>query len=339
MEDKERAISASPVNPGTSTPVTGVLPMAATGSSSMERSLARGGSGAVGGGGGEGESGGGMGMEAAVKKRKRGRPPKKNHDVNETMVFPELLPPAFSSAPSRGLLKRGRGRPKGSGKFQRLTSLGGLPAETAGVGFTPHVVIVHTGEDIMKKILSFSQKGPRSVCILSANGVVSSVIIHQPSPSGDILRFEGRFEIISLTGTCVSSETSGPRRKKCMFCVTLANSDGKVFGGVVAGSLIAAGPIQIIVGSFKQIAKKELESRLSAKSSKLAGMLDNSNLVRVPIAIAKMTKGDENYLKPTSATSNQNLKTAPFRNVDLECLQPSDLRLGERKSPNISASA
>ena len=45
-------------------------------------------------------------------------------------------------------------------------------------------------QDIVTKILAFSQKGARAVCILSATGVVSSVIMRQPSSSGGVLRYD-----------------------------------------------------------------------------------------------------------------------------------------------------
>ncbi|KAJ6346341.1 hypothetical protein OIU78_008888 [Salix suchowensis] len=154
-------------------------------------------------------------------------------------------------------LKRKRGRP-------RKHDVGGFAAETAGGSFTPHVVPVHTGEDIVTKILAFSQKGARAVCILSATGVVSSVIMRQPSSSGGILRYDGPFEILSLSGSFTFSETGGSNRKNGMLSVSLAKPDGRVFGGGVAGSLIAAGPIQLIIASFKQNIGKEIKRRQSA---------------------------------------------------------------------------
>jgi len=40
------------------------------------------------------------------------------------------------------------------------------------------------------KIISFSQQGPRSICVLSANGVISSVTLRQPDSSGGTLTYE-----------------------------------------------------------------------------------------------------------------------------------------------------
>jgi hypothetical protein len=40
------------------------------------------------------------------------------------------------------------------------------------------------------KVISFSQQGPRAICILSANGVISNVTLRQPDSSGGTLTYE-----------------------------------------------------------------------------------------------------------------------------------------------------
>lgn len=42
------------------------------------------------------------------------------------------------------------------------------------------------------KVISFSQQGPRAICILSANGVISNVTLRQPDSSGGTLTYEVR---------------------------------------------------------------------------------------------------------------------------------------------------
>nr|GFA33935.1 AT-hook motif nuclear-localized protein 1-like [Tanacetum cinerariifolium] len=100
------------------------------------------------------------------------------------------------------------------------------------------------------KVISFSQQGPRAICILSANGVISSVTLRQPDSSGGTLTYEGRFEILSLAGSFTPSESGGIRNRSGGMSVSLASPDGRVVGGGVAGQLVAAGPVQIVVGSF-----------------------------------------------------------------------------------------
>lgn len=40
------------------------------------------------------------------------------------------------------------------------------------------------------KVISFSQQGPRAICMLSANGIVSNVTLRQPDSSGGTLTYE-----------------------------------------------------------------------------------------------------------------------------------------------------
>uniref|UniRef100_A0A0E0MJL9 AT-hook motif nuclear-localized protein n=1 Tax=Oryza punctata TaxID=4537 RepID=A0A0E0MJL9_ORYPU len=150
---------------------------------------------------------------------------------------------------------RRRGRPKGSGRRQILANL-------AGGSFTPHVIIVATGEDVVARIMSFSQKGPRSVCILSANGTISNVALNRPGSSGSTFSYEGWFEILQLTGSFTIAEEGG-RRRTGGLSVSLAGPDGRVVGGVVAGMLRAASPIQVIVGSFLPNSLKQHQRRMA----------------------------------------------------------------------------
>ncbi|GER34418.1 AT hook motif DNA-binding family protein [Striga asiatica] len=148
-------------------------------------------------------------------KRKRGRPRK--------VPPPEFVAAAELSA-AAAPQKRGRGRPRGSGKWQTLAaSLGGSVGDTAGTDFTPCIISIQAGENIVEKIWSFSQRIPDSLCILSAAGT-------------------GQFSIIYLNGSHTYDGKRGG--KNCLLSVQLANPEGHFFGGAVAGSLIAAGPTQ-----------------------------------------------------------------------------------------------
>ncbi|KAK4389905.1 AT-hook motif nuclear-localized protein 10 [Sesamum angolense] len=122
-------------------------------------------------------------------------------------------------------------------------------------------------EDIASKIMAFSQQGPRTVCILSANGAICNVTLRQPAMSGGTVTYEGRFEIISLSGSFLLSESNGNRSRTGGLSVSLAGSDGRVLGGGVAGMLKAASPVQVIVGSFIADGKKSKTGTSSTPSS------------------------------------------------------------------------
>ncbi|MCL7034505.1 hypothetical protein MKW94_003956 [Papaver nudicaule] len=163
-------------------------------------------------------------------------------------------PPASVSASASASLspsqKRGRGRPPGTGRKQQLASLGEWISGSAGNGFTPHIITIAVGEDIAAKIMSFSQQGPRAVCILSANGAVSTVTLRQPATSSGAVTYEGRFEILCLSGTYLLTDNAGSRGRSGALSISLSSPDGQVIGGGVGGTLIAATPVQVVVGSF-----------------------------------------------------------------------------------------
>ncbi|CAM6057102.1 unnamed protein product [Sphagnum tenellum] len=210
-------------------------------------------------------------------RRKRGRPRKYMTTDAEGNVIPlntplSTLPLPISPAVGGGgspssspLEKRNRGRPPGSGKKQQLAALGVVLAGSAGQGFTPHIITVAAGEDVATKIMSFAQHGSRAVCVMSANGAISNVTLRQQSSSGGTVTYEGRYEILSLSGSYLLQDTGGGGRQRTGgLSVSLAGTDGRVIGGGVAGLLVAASPIQVVVGTFisdpgKTLSKPRIE--------------------------------------------------------------------------------
>lgn len=197
------------------------------------------------------------GRTEPIFKRKRGRPRKYGPDGSMALALVSHSAVTSSASP---VPKRGRGRPPGSGRKQQLEALGRWLAGTAGVGFTPHIITIAAGEDVAMKIMSFSQQGPRAICILSANGAVSNATLRQPASSGGSVTYEGRFEILSLSGSFLPQESNGICSRTGGLSVSLAGPDGRVVGGGVAGLLMAAGPVQVVVGSFLCNGKKSKQS-------------------------------------------------------------------------------
>ncbi|XP_057478428.1 AT-hook motif nuclear-localized protein 13-like [Actinidia eriantha] len=192
--------------------------------------------------------------------------------------------------------KKSRGRPPGSGKKQ-LDALGSI-----GGSFIPHVILVKAGEDIASKIMAFSQQGPRTVCILSANGAISNVTLRQHAMSGGTVTYEGRYEIISLSGSFFMSESNGSHSRTGGLSVSLAGSDGRVLGGGVVGMLVAASPVQVIVGSFIADGKK-------SKSGQPSTPMSNILNFGAPVAAASPPSQG-----PSSESSDEN-GGSPFNRV------------------------
>ncbi|CAI8602552.1 unnamed protein product [Vicia faba] len=297
-------------------------------------------------------------------KKKRGRPRKYDADGNLNPNYKKVEktpaqttpllppPPGFTLSSNEFSTKKGRGKPTGFGNYQILSSFGEVFASTAAVDFTPHVVTVYTGEDVGGKILSFAQKSPRAICILSANGAISKVTLRQlGSSGGGILTYEGRFEILSLSGSYTVSDTSGIRTRDGGLSVSLAGPDGRVIGGSVAGLLTAAGPIQIVVGSFtpdgnnKTLKKKyQREQMVASPTSTGPEMMTaarpfsqqaNAHGENFMIPILSQLPDHQNQRESVSVSSEKlNLDDTP----DAATWTGSDEYSDQRTSPDINIS-
>lgn len=58
--------------------------------------------------------------------------------------------------------------------------------------------------------------------------------------------FQGRFEILSLSGSYLHFEIEGGSQVTGGLSVCLSANDGSAFGGTVKGALKAAGPVQVV---------------------------------------------------------------------------------------------
>ncbi|KAF8047794.1 hypothetical protein N665_2827s0002 [Sinapis alba] len=203
-----------------------------------------------------------------LAKKKRGRPRKYAPDGSlnpRAASRPTLSPtPISSSIPFYGDYhhhsnwKRGRAQQqpvefiKRSHKFDYESSPApptlGLSCYV-GANFTTHQFTVNAGEDVTMKVMPYSQ-GSRAICILSATGTISNVTLRQSTTSGGTLTYEGRFEILSLSGSFIPTENEGTKGRCGGMSISLAGPNGKIVGGGLAGMLIAAGPVQVIMGSF-----------------------------------------------------------------------------------------
>ncbi|KAK8928785.1 hypothetical protein KSP39_PZI017676 [Platanthera zijinensis] len=188
---------------------------------------------------------------AESAKRKRGRPRKYGALPS---IPPVYLPTSAMSGAANASTSRlssssssrkKEASSKSSSKKSQLAALG-----NAGQGFTPHVIAVSAGEDLVNKLVSMMEQWGRAVCILSATGSVLNPSLRQSASSGSYVTYEGMFEIISLFGTLAYTKAGGTSSRTCGLGICLSRVDGHVVGGGVEGPLMAAGPVQVIAGSF-----------------------------------------------------------------------------------------
>ncbi|KAE9612895.1 putative PPC domain-containing protein [Lupinus albus] len=199
-------------------------------------------------------------------KKKRGRPRK--YGPSDAPVSLRLSPMSATANSTPGSEKRPRGRPRGSGRKQQLASLGEWMNNSAGQAFSPHVITIGVGEDIVAKLLLFAQQRSRALCILSGTGTISSVTMCQPGSIAGSVTYEGRFQILCLSGSYLVAEDGGPRNRTGGMSASLSSHDGHIIGGGIA-NLIAASPVQVVVCSFIYGSSKP-KTKEAAISDKLA---------------------------------------------------------------------
>ncbi|KAF3591687.1 hypothetical protein DY000_02026794 [Brassica cretica] len=169
-------------------------------------------------------------------------------------------------------VKRTRRRPPGPVKTQ-LNALGG-----AGTPFIPDIIEVEAGEDIAAKIVAYThQAGPREVVILSASGAISSALLQSNSPSG-VVKYEGQYEIVAMSGSFLNTESNGTLTITGDLSVSLANHNGKIVGGIVAGMLVAGSQVQVGVGSFvpERVVENNTEPASGPATASGSGGLNDS---------------------------------------------------------------
>lgn len=162
--------------------------------------------------------------------RKRGRPRK--HP-----------PPVEDNSP-----KRGRGRPPNSSKKEAsklgpVVQKGGLKSKEMVISVTPIVLQIDPGKDVAAAISAKIEKLGTRVCILSASGAVSDTELWAPSFNGQKVVCQGHFHIVSMSGILLPNSD-----EDLLITVGIASDDGKMFGGALAGPLIAATKCSVVLG-------------------------------------------------------------------------------------------
>ncbi|XP_047332876.1 AT-hook motif nuclear-localized protein 7-like [Impatiens glandulifera] len=213
------------------------------------------------------------------KKKKRGRPRKYDQDGTRIAISPMPISAAvplggggdYSSSASAWKQDRPVVDPFKKKKAKLDFGFGNIGGDGQGMpysfsaNFTPHVLTVNTGEDVSMRIISFSQQSSRAICILAANGAVSNVTLRQHNSSGGTMTYEGMFEILSLTGSFMATDDGVTKSRSGGMSICLAGPDGRVFGGGLAGLLVAAVPVQVVIGSFlsgnNQVEEKEKKQK------------------------------------------------------------------------------
>ncbi|XP_047975639.1 AT-hook motif nuclear-localized protein 20-like [Salvia hispanica] len=137
--------------------------------------------------------------------------------------------------------RRPRGRPPGSKNKPRAP----IPIPVPNAAHPTNFIQIAAGSDIFQSLADIARSRQVGVSVSSASGRVSNVTLRQPN---GVFTVTGICEIISLSGAFLPSSISQPGY--AALNVSLAGNQGKVFGGPVVGTLIASGPVVIVVNTF-----------------------------------------------------------------------------------------
>lgn len=196
-----------------------------------------------------------------------------DHDEDSGQPGQDLVP----GNPGSGNLvgRRPKGRPAGSKNKPKPPVI--ITRESANT-LRAHILEVSNECDIFESVATYARKRQRGICILSGSGTVTNVSIRQPAAAGSVLTLQGRFEILSLSGSFLPPPAPPGATSLTIF---LAGGQGQVVGGSVVGELTAAGPVIVIASSFTNVAYERLpleeEDTLQMQGGGGDGSVHNSN--------------------------------------------------------------
>ncbi|XP_059628100.1 AT-hook motif nuclear-localized protein 20 [Cornus florida] len=148
------------------------------------------------------------------------------------------------SEPGSGSGRRPRGRPPGSKNKPKPPIIITKDSPNA---LLSHVFEISSGSDIVESIAAFAQRRHRGVSVLSGSGIVANVTLRQLAAPGGVMTLQGRFDILSLSGAFLPAPSPPGATGLTVY---LAGVQGQVVGGIVAGALVASGPVMVIAATF-----------------------------------------------------------------------------------------
>eukprot|EP00899_Mesostigma_viride_P002697 jgi/Mesvir1/12428/Mv00593-RA.2 len=194
-------------------------------------------------------------LNAEQCKKKRGRP-KKKFSAGDAIGGSES---GLGGQPDEIAFKRRRGRPIGSGS-----------------SLSPQIITVRPGQDVMAVIRVFPSQRNRAVCVLAAYGILQSAMLCVPKGAGrgaakaSQFCVQGALQILTFSGAMCPHEMSGPIARGAggggggmdvdcgakpgenpRMSISLINEEGGLQAGCVAGPLIAGGPVQLVLATFR----------------------------------------------------------------------------------------
>ncbi|KAJ1413836.1 PPC domain [Sesbania bispinosa] len=199
-----------------------------------------------------------------------------------------------------GPMRRARGRPPGSKNKPKPPVFVTRDGPNA---LRSHVMEIANGADIADSLIQFARRRQRGVCVLSGTGTVTNVTLRQPSSPGAVMALQGRFEIISLTGSFLPG-ASPPGSTG--LTVYMAGGQGQVVGGGVVGPLVASGAVMIMAATFSNAVYERLPLAIEEDEHVGGGDQGEGSSSILPAAAAY------NNLAPPPPQLNHEAYSSPF---------------------------
>ncbi|CAI8584977.1 unnamed protein product [Vicia faba] len=107
-----------------------------------------------------------------------------------------------------------------------------------------HIIEIDVGVDLSNALFELAQHRGRSISVLNGRGMVEKVTLRQAT--GRIVTHQGKFSIISISGTIIPSSTLESAGE---LEVNLSTPAFEVIRGIVISPLVASSPLILTVVS------------------------------------------------------------------------------------------
>ncbi|XP_027368564.1 AT-hook motif nuclear-localized protein 28-like [Abrus precatorius] len=176
-------------------------------------------------------------------------------------------------------VKRRRGRPPGSKNKSKVPMI--IFKDTDHL-LKPTVIEVPDGTDVIDAIINFAHSHHFSVSVLSVSGSISEATLRYPFSHAPTISVRGKSPIVSLSGTYINTllPSQAPIFTHSSFAIQIADSNtNKIYGGLVGGRVIAAGPVVVLLSKFKKHEYHRLNSSANVHLSapKNGDFITNNN--------------------------------------------------------------
>ncbi|CAM8935444.1 unnamed protein product [Rhodiola kirilowii] len=175
---------------------------------------------------------------------------------NAQLQTPPSPPPPSPRGDKKPYTGNPRGRPRGSKNKLKPPVIINKEHPNA---LSSHILEISPTHDIVKSMSDFAAKRHRGMCVISASGTVTNVVLRQPPlphqqnnnshvmTNSGVVNFTGIFEILSMSGAFFPSPAPPPASG---ISVQLSGGHGHVVGGKVVEPLVAVSTVVVVVASF-----------------------------------------------------------------------------------------